>query len=300
MSPASGNGHREPKIRAAGGVVYRQSNDGPEFLLVHRPRYDDWSLPKGKLDGNESYRQGALREIEEETRITPRAVAKLGSVAYETPNGNHKVVRYWLAEAKRARTFRPNKEVDQIAWLTWRYARKLITYSRDREVLEWAKRLLDEPTATRAYLVRHVHAGKRKDWDGDDRKRPISKLGRKQAAALDDLLTRWPTNRVLTSPYTRCRQTVTPVASALGTKSRVADPLEEYQPPEELAEYLASMSGESVVMCSHGDVISGYIGMIAADGAKLDGPLRWAKGSVWVLDLAKGRVKRGRYWPAPL
>jgi len=291
---------REPKIRAAGGVLMREGPNGPEYLLVHRPRYDDWSLPKGKLDGKENYRQGALREIEEETRITPRAIAKLGSVAYETPNRNHKVVRYWLAEAKKVKPFRPNREVDQIVWLSGPQARKLITYSRDREVLEWAMRVVDEPKSVRVFLVRHVQAGKRKDWDGDDRKRPISKLGRAQAAALDDLLTRWPTTKVLTSPYTRCRQTVTPVASALGTKSRVLSVLEEYQPPEELATYLAGLSGESVVMCSHGDVISGYIGMIAADGVKLDGPMRWAKGSVWVLDLVKGKVKRARYWPAPL
>lgn len=291
---------RSPKIRAAGGVVMRPGDDGPEYLLVHRPRYDDWSLPKGKLDGKESYRAGALREIEEETRVTPRAIAKLGSVAYDTRNRNHKVVRYWLAEAERIRKFRPNAEVDEIVWLNAKKVRKRASYSRDREVLDWAIRLVDSPKSVRVYLVRHADAGKRRLWKGNDFKRPISNRGRVQVTALDDMLTRWPVSRVLTSPYVRCRQTATPLASALGTKSRVANALEEYQPPERLADLIRSLAGESVVMVSHGDVISGYIGMIAAEGAKLDGPLRWGKGSVWVLDILKGKVQRGRYWPAPL
>ncbi len=291
---------RSPKIRAAGGVVMRPGPDGPEYLLVHRPRYDDWSLPKGKLDDNESYRTGALREIEEETRVIPRAITKLGSVAYDTRNRNHKVVRYWLAEAQKIRKFRKNAEVDEIVWLNAKKVRKRASYSRDREVLDWAIRLVDNPKSGRVYLVRHADAGKRKLWKGDDFKRPISNRGRVQVAALDDMLTRWPVSRVLTSPYARCRQTATPLASALGTKSRIADPLEEYQPPERLADLIRSLAGESVVMVSHGDVVSGYIGMIAAEGAKLNGPLRWGKGSVWVLDTLKGRVQRGRYWPAPL
>ena len=278
----------------------RRGAKEPEYLLVHRQRYDDWSLPKGKLDDRENYRQAALREIEEETRITPRAVAKLGTIAYETPNRNHKVVRYWLTEAEKVRRFRPNKEVDDMVWLSAKNARRLATYSRDREVLDWAIRLVEEPRAVRVFLVRHVDAGKAKHWDGDDRKRPISKLGRTQAAALDDLLTRFPTTQVLTSPATRCRQTVTPVASALGTKSRVIEPLEEFSHPESLAAFMKTLVGEAAIMCSHGDVISGYIGMTAAEGAHLDGPLRWAKGSVWVLDILKGKVQRARYWPAPL
>ena len=222
------------------------------------------------------------------------------AVAYETPNRNHKVVRYWLAEADKIRKFRKNAEVDEIEWLTGKTARKRITYSRDREVLEWAMRLVDTPKAARVFLVRHAEAGKRKHWKGDDRKRPINNKGKVQVAALDDMLTRWPVTKVLTSPYIRCRQTATPVAAALGTKSQIAPALEEYQPPEALADLIGTLTGESVVMCSHGDVISGYIGMVAAEGAKLDGPQRWAKGSVWVLDLVKGEVERGRYWPAPL
>ncbi len=278
----------------------RDGPDGAEYLLVHRPRYDDWSLPKGKLDKNESYRTGAMREIEEETRVTPRAITKLGTVAYDTRNRNHKVVRYWLAEAAKIRKFRKNAEVDEITWLPAKKALKRVTYSRDREVLEWAIRLVDNPKAARIFLVRHAEAGKRRHWAGDDFKRPISNRGRVQVAALDDILTRWPITRVLTSPYVRCRQTATPLASALATKSRVEPSLEEYQPPEQLANFIRGLTGESVVMVSHGDVISGYIGMIAAEGAKLNGPMRWGKGSVWVLDASKGRVRRGRYWPAPL
>ena len=120
------------RIRAAGGVVVR---DG-RVAVVHRPRYDDWSFPKGKLDQGESFERAALREVEEETGLRCEAVRELPSVTYEDHKGRPKLVRYWemrpLAEAE----FQPGDETDELRWLTPDDAAGLLSYDRDREVLK--------------------------------------------------------------------------------------------------------------------------------------------------------------------
>jgi 8-oxo-dGTP diphosphatase len=117
-------------VRAAGGVVVR---DGL-VALVHRPRYDDWTLPKGKLDNGESFKEAALREVEEETGLRARLVRELPSVNYEV-RGRPKVVRYWLMEVESDQGFVANDEVDEVRWVEPAEARALLTYDRDRDVL---------------------------------------------------------------------------------------------------------------------------------------------------------------------
>lgn len=118
------------QVRAAGGVVAR---DGL-IALVHRPRYDDWTLPKGKLDAGESFEEAALREIEEETGIRARLVRELPETHYEV-RGRPKVVRYWLMEVESDPGFVANDEVDELRWLEPAQASALLTYERDRVVL---------------------------------------------------------------------------------------------------------------------------------------------------------------------
>lgn len=118
------------QVRAAGGVVAR---DGL-IALVHRPRYDDWTLPKGKLDAGESFEEAALREIEEETGMRARLVRELPETHYEV-RGRPKVVRYWLMEVESDPGFVPNDEVDELRWLEPAQASALLTYERDRDVL---------------------------------------------------------------------------------------------------------------------------------------------------------------------
>jgi 8-oxo-dGTP diphosphatase len=118
------------RSEAAGGVVVR---DG-EVALVHRPRYDDWSLPKGKLDPGESFEQAALREVEEETGLRCRLGRELPSVEYEV-RGRPKLVRYWLMEVEHDPGFTPNDEVDELRWLSPRDAVDLLTYDRDQGVV---------------------------------------------------------------------------------------------------------------------------------------------------------------------
>jgi 8-oxo-dGTP pyrophosphatase MutT (NUDIX family) len=121
-------------VRAGGGVVLRDGQNGAEALLVHRPRYDDWSLPKGKLLEGESDEAGALREVEEETGVACRLVRELATSSYVDGRGRPKVVRYWLMEPVAGEAA-PQNEVDAVRWLPLEQAAALLSYDRDRTVL---------------------------------------------------------------------------------------------------------------------------------------------------------------------
>jgi len=118
------------RIEAAGGVVIRDGH----VALVHRPRYDDWTLPKGKLDPGESFEGAALRELEEETGLRAHLVRELPSTNYEV-NGRPKIVRYWLMEVDDEGPFIPNDETDELRWVPLAEAQRLLTYERDRELV---------------------------------------------------------------------------------------------------------------------------------------------------------------------
>ncbi len=122
-------------VEAAGGLIVREGGSGTEVAVVHRPRYDDWSFPKGKLDRGETFEAAALREVEEETGLRGRLVRELPSARYEDHKGRPKVVRYWLMEAEGDVSFAPNDEVDELRWLPPAEASALLTYERDRELL---------------------------------------------------------------------------------------------------------------------------------------------------------------------
>ena len=124
-------------VRAAGGVVWRPSDEGPvHILVVHRPRYDDWSLPKGKRDEGESDAACALREVQEETGLTCRLGAELPSTSYRDNKGRPKTVRYWAMEPIAGDgEFTPNAEIDEIRWLPIPQAVKLLSYAHDRPVV---------------------------------------------------------------------------------------------------------------------------------------------------------------------
>jgi 8-oxo-dGTP diphosphatase len=120
------------EVKAAGGVVWRRAGDGLELAVAHRPRYDDWSLPKGKLDPGESWEDAALREVEEEIGLRCRLGDELDPVGYRDRKGRAKVVRYWLMEPEDDVAFTPNDEVDELRWLPPGQAGELLTYERDR------------------------------------------------------------------------------------------------------------------------------------------------------------------------
>jgi 8-oxo-dGTP diphosphatase len=127
-------------IHAAGGIVVRRGPDGdPQVAVVWRAARGDWTFPKGKLDGGETYEQAALREVVEETGLGCRTVGFVGTTEYEHRKGRPKVVAYFLMEAVSGR-FTPNDEVDELRWCGIAEAERLLTWDRDRDLLERAAR----------------------------------------------------------------------------------------------------------------------------------------------------------------
>jgi 8-oxo-dGTP diphosphatase len=135
MSPDDATTGVEP-VRAGGGVVWRRKGSGPvEILVVHRPRYDDWSLPKGKADAGESDEDCALREVREETGLTCRLGPELPSTRYRDNKNRDKLVRYWAMEPVADDGFTPNAEIDELRWLPVPEALRRLSYDHDRPVV---------------------------------------------------------------------------------------------------------------------------------------------------------------------
>ena len=301
---AAGYGLTGADVLAAGAVLWRSAGPDVEIALVHRPRYDDWSFPKGKLDTGETMAAGAAREVGEETGFACRLGHLLGEVRYTVADG-HKLVRYWCAQALDG-TFTPGEETDELRWLRPADAAALLSYAHDVEVLRRFT-TVGLPTGT-LVLVRHAKAGSRSQWDGDDDLRPLSGAGREQVDQLTGLLRLFGPDRIITAPPLRCHDTVAPVAELLGLPLTV-EPLlgeEEYwsDPPTSLA-WLRELGAEPAVTvaCSQGEVIPDAVGQLAsASTARLDVdaddvPAR--KGSTWVLGLRDGELVTADYYARP-
>ena len=280
-------------IRAAGGVIFRRRSGILETLIVHRPRYDDLTLPKGKAHDGESIEATALREIREETGVTGELGPELQSVSYTDPLGRPKVVRYWVVKADGVGTFRPDDEVDSLTWVAVGEAPAALTNQRDREVLAEAERLT-EPL----YLVRHAKAGSRAQWQGDDRHRPLSVKGERQGNGLVAAFRGRPIDRILSSPVDRCVQTVEPLAKDRGLKIETVAWLFEGADGPALLETIRTLPGPAV-LCTHGDVIPKVVLPLIEDGVPREGPEVWKKGSTWVLERDVGFPSLLRYEPPP-
>jgi 8-oxo-dGTP diphosphatase len=137
MSRTDLESNDKPEVWAAGGVLLRAGADGPEVAVIHRPKYEDWSLPKGKLDGDEDFEQAALREVEEETRMRAELGPELSPVSYRDRKGRTKLVRYWLMRVASGE-FRPGPEVDELRWLDPEAAARLLSYEHDAALVREA------------------------------------------------------------------------------------------------------------------------------------------------------------------
>lgn len=263
-----------------------------EILLVHRPRYDDWSLPKGKLNDGESHQEAAVREVEEETGWRCALSARLPDARYVDAAGRPKRVRYWLMRPMQEDAWRPTREVDDRRWAGQRDAAEVLSYDHDRGILD-AAAALDDPI----YLVRHAKAMAREAWHDDDDRRPLTEKGRRQAAGLPAQLGLKDARQVMSSPATRCVQTVDRLARDLGRAVEIVEALREGTAVREALDVVCALAGPSVV-CTHGDVVAAIVRSIPRVGRDADAS-GWKKGSTWVLARDGGELTDFRYVPPP-
>jgi 8-oxo-(d)GTP phosphatase len=276
------------QVRAAGGVLWRSGADGPELALVHRPRYDDWSFPKGKAKPAEDVLCTAVREIFEETGIQPVLGRRLASQNYPTEAGP-KHVDYWAATGAPADLV-PNDEVDRLEWLSVAASRRRLSYARDGELLE---ELVAGPWSTTPYVIlRHTSAGDKHEWREDDLLRPLDTHGREQAGWLADLLASFGPARVVSSATARCLETVLPLVARTGG-SVSTDEAFTVGSSKAAGDRLAGLLAEDLptIVCTHGELVPDLIERACDElggSAPEDPGLR--KGGFWVLQVADGEL----------
>jgi 8-oxo-(d)GTP phosphatase len=283
-------------VYAAGAVLWRTDGaDRPasdvEVAVIHRPRYDDWSLPKGKVDPGETAPVAAVREVLEETGHHAVLGRRLDLVSYPIDQGVKKVY-YWAARSTGGE-FTPGREVDELIWLPVTDAMKRLSYPHDRKML---RHFGKHPAGTRTVLVvRHGTAGRKSRFKGDDTKRPLDKRGRAQAEALVPQLLAFGASEVYAADRLRCQQTVEPLAEELGVAVRDEPTLSEesYAKSPKRARHrmleIAARDGTPVI-CTQGKVIPDLIDWwCGRDGIRPD-KARNLKGSTWVLSLSAGRL----------
>ena len=285
-------------VRAAGGLVLRHGERGLEVLLVHRPAYEDWSLPKGKLEPGEPEREAALREVAEETGLRCLFGREAGTTAYTDSRGRPKQVRYWEMVAPGQEPVAAN-EVDDVYWATPAEAAKRLDYAHDRNLLDG---LVDAAGRKQenVFLVRHAKAGNREKWQEPDELRPLTKPGWRQAEALAEMFAGERIAALASSPYVRCVQTLEPLGNALGLPVQEHEALAEGGPYPQALELVRSVAALGpVALSTHGDVHEVSVQSLAAKGVPLDGSLDFAKGSTWVLTVRLAEVVAARYVAPP-
>ena len=249
----------KPAIVAAGGVVWRRDlDDEVEVLLVHRPRYDDWSLPKGKLEEGEALISCAYREVLEETGLSIKLGPYVGSVEYFVPDGL-KHVAYWSASLiEDNSSFHPNDEVDRIIWLDLESAVFKATRDSDKSILE---RFGVTPYDSSALIMlRHGKALERAEWQGEDEDRPLQLVGQLQAKRMLSLYQVFGLEEIHTSDAVRCLDTVAQMAKSLELTPVITNAVSEYtykKSKEKAIDYAKELikRNKQVVLCSHNPVL---------------------------------------------
>jgi 8-oxo-dGTP diphosphatase len=288
------------QIQAAGGVLWRDGPRGTEIALVHRPRYGDWSFPKGKSLPGEHVLLTAVREVAEETGVRAVLGRRLASLSYPV-DGQPKHVDYWAARPVSAGRFTPGTEVDALAWLPPGQARDRLSYPRDVALLDG---FLAGPADTiPVILLRHGRSVAKDAWreagHPDDLSRPLSGAGRDQAGALAGLLCSFATAEVISSVAHRCVATVAPYAERAGVPvatepaftvdSAAGDAGWDATPAAQKRIADAATAGRPVIICAHRQNLPWLLGQAcAAVGAPAPAgpPLR--RGAFWVLQVGGG------------
>jgi 8-oxo-(d)GTP phosphatase len=270
-------------------VLWRPSAAGPQVCVVHRPRYDDWSLPKGKLDAGEHPLAAAVREVWEETAVRGAVQVRLSPARYHTRDGSPKLVDYWSMRLVAADQFRPNNEVDEVRWLAVPAAIELASYAHDALVLAEFAAL--PPLAGLVLFVRHAYAGERGDWPAPDSVRPLDDTGQTQAKTLADLLALFQPTRLVSASPRRCVQTLAPLAKLVDLPIEVESVFDETaheRDPAAAATRLPTLARLSpvTVVCSQGLVIKETMPRITGRGTVTEYATPKATG--WVLPYSAG------------
>jgi len=303
----------KPKVRAAGALLWRPGRTGPEVALVHRPRYGDWSFPKGKGLPGEHVLITAVREVAEETGVKIVLGRRLSSARYHLSDGRLKQVDYWVGRpaAQPADgpggpdSFTPNEEVDELAWLPLTAAGDRLSYEHDRQVLS---EFASAPAVTTTIILnRHASSRNSKAWRRaghlDDLTRPLTPLGHVQAKLLGQILSCFGPARVISSVAERCLATVEPYAALTGG---VVEPTPAFAPPPDdqtpaetgpMAAAARSLvtglvaAGEPVVICAHRENLPAMLRWVCETvGAPVPAGPALRKGAFWALHLGGGRL----------
>lgn len=299
---------RSDTVAAAGAVLWRRVDDKLQVALVHRPKYDDWSWAKGKLDPGETWVEAAAREVLEETGFRPRLGIPLPRSVYSMQRGRLKEIRYWAAEVMSGSGDLEN-EIDEVAWLTPAQAQTRFSYTRDSMQLQ---AVVDADRAGKLQtwplvVVRHAEAVGRKGWKRADPLRPLDGNGREQARALVPLLAAYGVERVITSPSARCFTTVQPYAASAGillsTKQGLSEETFEKDPARAARNIERLLKrAEPSALCTHRPVLPTVLGRLR-DSTEPDSEVHeilavaaedgMAKGEALVCQVV-GRGKRAR------
>ena len=291
-------------IQAAGAVLWRRlSDDLLQVALIHRPRYDDWSFPKGKVESGEAEISCAHREVLEETGYDSAFGPELCKVQYEVGE-NIKTVRYWSAEAiGEAAAVHDTEEVDQLIWVTISDAYTKLSRKGDQEVLKNFEKFGADTTPL--ILLRHGKAIAREEWEGDDGDRPLAQLGQQQSKRMHAIYQPFAVTEIHSSDAVRCYETVSPIARAMSLNLVYWTELSEYafEKDKKAAINIVNDIIESqarAIVCGHNPVIPGivakYIGK--KNFKELDHGL--LPGEAWILHHRDGEIVAIDWMQAPV
>ena len=290
-------------IQAAGTIVWRRNESGEvEVAIIHRPKYDDWSFPKGKCEGGENSIACAYRETVEETGFEIRFKEFLGEISYSA-EGTAKRVKYWSAKFLRQVGTPLQGEVDQVLWKSPNETEELLSRESDREIL---KRFLGTELDTQVLiLLRHAKAIAREDWQNEDLDRPISVVGEQQAKRLISTLTPFGIGEIHSSSAVRCYETINPLARALSLDYFFTDSLTEYVFTKNAArtfKYIDRLleNGEPTLICGHNPILPQYLAeKYSRQGFEIS-EAALKPGDAWILHHIGKEVISVDHLPAPL
>jgi 8-oxo-dGTP diphosphatase len=278
-------------VRAAGGVVWRETSTGAvEVVLVHRSRYGDWTLPKGKLDPGEYPVQAAIREVFEETGVHAVPQIRLPTVGYLTGEpGQYKTVDFWSMRVREDRGRVPDDEVSEVRWATPQTAAAMLTYAHDRGLL---RAFLALPRIdAEVLLTRHANAGSRQSWHGrPDELRPLDSVGLRQAAELCAVLKPFAPVAVVSASPRRCRDTVAPLGLPVAVDAAFDETSPEGLPGAVKALLALASTGTPTVVCSQGKVIPPLLSTLHPGNVTAAEGYHTPKGTGWLLALSGAAV----------